>query len=324
MADVYAGIDLGGTTIRTGLVTGDGTSLSRVVVETRADEGYEAGVRRMGDSVRQAVREAGVSQSDVAGICVGAPGTLDRRRGILLFPPNLKGWENTPIAAGLSADLGQPVILENDANAAAWGEFWVGAGREANSIVMLTLGTGVGGGIVLNGRLWHGAHDCGAEIGHMTIKEGGRRCGCGQQGCLEAYASVTSMVGRLVEAFEAGEDTCLADAIREGRTIRGKDVYDAAVAGDCLADRMMRETAYYLGVGIVNICHVINPECVVLTGGMTAAGDRLMQPVRETVKARAFEVPAERTAIVFASLGEDAGYIGAAGRARLACGGTAE
>jgi len=315
MADCFVGIDLGGTTIRTGVVDRAGGSLSRVIVETNAQGGYASVVERLAGSVRQAAREAGVEVSEVGGVGVGAPGVMNRAEGMVLFSPNLPGWDDVPLSRDVSAALGRPVVLENDANAAAWGEFWVGAGRDVDSMVMLTLGTGVGGGIVLFGDLWHGAHDCAAEIGHMIIREGGRRCGCGRQGCLEAYGSVTAMVGRLTEAVEAGEASSLADAVRAGGPLTGRDVYEAAVAGDALADRVMRETGRYLGVGIVNICHVLNPARVVLTGGMTAAGDRILEPIRATVREMAFDVPAARTEIVFAALGEDAGYIGAAGRA---------
>jgi glucokinase len=315
MADCYIGIDLGGTNIKAGAVDRTGRSLSRVSHSTESRTGYRGVVERIAEAARCAAREAGVDLAAVRGVCLASPGVITIASGIVHVSPNLPGWSEVPLAGDVGAALGREVILENDANAAAWGEFWVGAGRNVDSMVMLTLGTGVGGGIVLNGRVWHGAQDSAGEIGHMLIKEGGRRCGCGRLGCLEAYASVTALSGRFVEAVLAGEASSLAAAVRAGRTPTGREICDAAAQGDPLAQRLMQETAYYLGVGIVNICHVLNPERVVLTGGMTAAGERILGPVRRTVREMAFAAMAEKMEIVFAALGEDAGYIGAAGMA---------
>ena len=318
MAEYYIGIDLGGTNIKAGVVDRDGRSHSRVSLTTEGRSGYEGVVQRIAEAARRAAREAQIELSAVRGVCLASPGVITIATGVVHVSPNLPGWSEVPLAGDVGQVLGRRVILENDANAAAWGEFWVGAGRDVDSMVILTLGTGVGGGIVLNGRLWHGAQDSAGEIGHMIIKEGGRRCGCGRLGCLEAYGSVTAMCGRLAEAIQAGESSSLTAAVHAGTACTGREICDAAVAGDPLAERIMRETGYYLGVGLVNICHVLNPERVVLTGGMTAAGDRILAPIRQTVRKMAFAAMSEKMEIVFAALGEDAGYIGAAGMAILA------
>jgi glucokinase len=211
-----------------------------------------------------------------------------------------------------------PTAFQNDANAAAFGEFWVGAGKEANSMVLFTLGTGVGGGIIIGDRVIEGEHSHGAEVGHMKIEMTvPRLCGCGRYGCLEAYASATSVVQRTREALAryTGRSTLSALAASD-EALTCRAIFDAAAAGDALADRIVEETAYYLAVGTTTMLHVVDPDMVVFGGGMIAAGEDFIERIRKHVRQIAFPVPAEKAQIRYAKLGSDAGFIGAAACAR--------
>ena len=204
----YLGIDLGGTNIKSGVVDDDGRVLSNVSVPTQAELGAEAGLDHLVEAGRHAVEASGIPWDLIAGVGLGSPGTMDIPAGMLLEPPNLPGWENLPIRDLLAQRLGKPTVFQNDANAAAFGESWTGAGKGAHSLVMFTLGTGIGGGIVLDGMIHEGRHSHGAECGHIIIEmDGGRVCSCGQVGHLEAYASATALVKRAHEALQESEDT---------------------------------------------------------------------------------------------------------------------
>jgi glucokinase len=245
---------------------------------------------------------------------------MDLEAGMLLDPPNLPGWVNLPIRQLLSDRLGKPTVLQNDASAAAYGEYWAGAGRHTRSMVLFTLGTGIGGGIVDDGRLIEGRHGHGAECGHISIQmDGGRRCSCGAFGHLEAYASATALVKRAVEALEQGAASPLRRLLAEN-ALTSRAIGEAAGRGDPLARRLMRETARYLAVGAVNLMHTIDPDIVLFAGGMIAAGPAFLDDIRADVRALAFPIPAEHTRIEYAELGGDAGFIGAAGCARVTFG----
>jgi glucokinase len=226
----------------------------------------------------------------------------------------LKPWRNVPVRDHVQKVFNLPTAFQNDANAAAFGEFWAGAGRDAHSIVLFTLGTGVGGGVIVGDVVLEGEHSHGAEIGHMKIEvTNPRQCGCGRFGCLEAYASATAVVKRSLEALSLkGVNSPLKELRNKEGGLTARDVFEAAADGDMLADTVVEDTAYYLAVGAMNMMHTIDPDMVVFTGGMIAAGEAFLQRIRGFVKELAFPVPAERTAICYASLGSDAGYIGAA------------
>jgi glucokinase len=209
----------------------------------------------------------------------------------------------------VSERFSKPCVLENDANAAAWGEKWAGAGREAGSLVMLTLGTGVGGGIVIDNKLWRGANNVAAEIGHMVIQTDGPQCNCGNRGCVEVYASATGMVRRFKELLKTG----IPSLLKVSDEITAKMINDAALQGDKASLDVINETGRYLGIALVNIMHVLNPEMIVLAGGMIGSGELLMNPIRQVTTQRAFEASYKDTKIVFSQLGNDAGIIGAAG-----------
>jgi glucokinase len=314
----YLGIDLGGTNIKGGVVDDRGRALSFVHMETEAERGPEAGLERLAEVGRRAVESSGVGWADVAAVGLGSPGTMDIQEGLLLDPPNLPGWVNWPIRQKLAERLGKPTVLQNDANAAAYGEYWVGAGRDTKSLVLFTLGTGIGGGIIDHGRIVEGRHSHGAECGHIIIQmENARLCSCGQYGHLEAYASATALVKRAQEALATEDSPPLRQALAENR-LTSRAIAEAAAAGDPLARRLIRETAHYLAVGAVSLMHTIDPDMVLFSGGMIAAGPTFLDAIRSDIRAMAFPVPAARTQIAYAELGGEAGVIGAAGCARMA------
>lgn len=310
------GIDLGGTNIKGGVCAEDGTLLVHHSIETQADAGFEHVFARIVGLVDELLRRSSLSKADVLGVGIGAPGPLSHADGVIHNAPNLPGWVNIPLRERLSEVTQLPVVLENDANAAAFGEFVAGAGKEVSSLVMLTLGTGIGGGIVLDGRLWRGCDDCAAEIGHTVIVPGGRPCPCGQEGCLERYASAHAAAERLVEAVQAGEESSLRSDIQSGEPLDARDVQRAAEQGDQLAARIWDETCYYLALGCINIERVLGPELIVLTGGLTNAGERLLSPVRAHFHKLRWKLTLPSLEIVIAALGAEAGTIGAAALAR--------
>ncbi|MGB2967575.1 MAG: ROK family protein, partial [Phycisphaerae bacterium] len=201
MTKRYVGVDLGGTNLKLGLVSADGKIVHRSSAATEAERGPDHVLARIAHAVRRLAEGAHLPLTDIAAVGVGAPGPLDSKAGIVVFAPNMAGWRDVPVRDRLQGDLGRPVVLENDANVAAYGEFRCGAARNVSNLALLTLGTGIGGGIVLDGRLFRGSTDTGAELGHMVIQYGGRPCGCGNRGCLEAYASATAVVARAREAL---------------------------------------------------------------------------------------------------------------------------
>lgn len=320
-APLFVGLDVGGTSMKAGVVDDNGRALSAVSLPTEAHRGQEFGLERMAETIRQAVAAAGVGMDQVAAIGVATPGTMDIPAGIILDPPNLKPWRNVPVRQYIQDTFHVPTAFQNDANAAAYGEFWVGAGREAHSMVLFTLGTGVGGGIVIGDLVVEGEHSHGAELGHMKIETSNpRQCGCGRWGCLEAYASATAVVKRAQEALAGySGQSALGALLRKQGEITAKDIFDAGAGGDPLAEHLVEETAFYLAVGAMNMMHTIDPAVVVFGGGMIAAGEPFLERIRWHVKRLAFPVPAQKTQIRYAQLESDAGFIGAAACARQLC-----
>lgn len=311
------GVDLGGTNIVVGVLPIDGGEvLALRTVPTEAHRGAKYVVDRMVGLVEEAIAEVlathGGTRADFAGVGIGSPGPLDRATGTVINTPNL-GWRNFPLRDLISNAVGLPATLDNDGNCATFGEWWLGAGRDVDTLVGLTLGTGIGGGIVLNGEIFHGVSDVAGEIGHMTIDSTGRKCKCGNYGCLEAYASGPAIAARAIEGIEAGSDSMLSDMVGGRLTeITAATVYEAVVLGDLYANEVMRETAKFLGAGVANIINILNPAMVVIAGGVTRAGDHLFVPLRAEVRRRAFRSAEEACQIVAAQLPGRAGVIGAA------------
>jgi glucokinase len=316
------GVDIGGTNIVVGTVREDGAAIHGVSsVPTRPEEGAQAVIGRIAglveESISETMREAGIARDQVSGVGIGAPGPLDRARGIVLLTPNL-GWTLLPLRDLVGGAVHLPATLDNDANCAIYGEWWVGAAKGARYVVGLTIGTGIGGGIVVDGKLYHGTSDIAGEIGHTTIDSTGRRCKCGNYGCLEAYASGPAIAARAVEGIEAGADSTLPDLVGGDLSrITAQSVYDAAHGGDEYALEVVRETAKFLGAGVANLVNIFNPDVIVLVGGVTLAGDRLFVPLRAEVKRRAFKPAVERCRILPGALPGTAGVFGAAATFKL-------
>ena len=308
-----AGVDIGGTNLRAGMVPFAGGEPAVVMSgSTRAGEGAGRVVARVAGMIRAAMEAVGAGDGGVAGVGVGVPGPLDRERGIVIQTPNL-GWREVPLRDMVAHRLGLPVAVDNDANCAAYGEWWLGAGRGADRLIGLTLGTGIGGGIVLGGEIYHGASDAAGEAGHMSVHLDGRRCACGSRGCVEAYASGPAIAARAIEGLGAAGDTSLASLVAEDADlITAEAVCDAAAAGDGYASRILEETARILAVAVANLVHLFNPDVVVIGGGVAAAGDLIFSPLRSEVRRRAFRSASDVCRIVPAEFPETAGIIGAA------------
>ncbi len=312
---VIVGVDLGGTNIIVGTVTQDGENVAGVQRRaTPAAQGPDVVVKHIVGAVQESIAQAQRVWSkdiDVIGIGIGSPGPIDTKNGIVVTSPNLR-WTDVPLRELVSEIVDLPATLENDANCAVLGEWWRGAARGAQIVVGVTIGTGVGGGFVLDGRIFHGASDVAGEFGHMTIDSTGRRCACGNYGCLEAYASGPAIAKRAIENIEAGATSSLAQYVDGDLSrITAEEVYLAAKDGDYLAEEVVRDTARLLGAGIANLVNICNPEVVVVCGGVTSAGEKLFGPLREEVARRAFRPAAEACRIVPGTLPGTAGVIGA-------------
>lgn len=321
-AEQFLGVDIGGTSVKTGVVTAEGRVLSRRTAPAPVHLGREAAVASIFEEAEQALQDAGLTYHSLSGIGVAAPGTLDLDAGVILQPFNLPGWENLPLRSLTVERFGLPAVLLNDANAAAYGEYWIGSGRGCRSLMLWTLGTGVGGGIVVNGEILLGAHGHAGEAGHQIIQcEGGPQSEHGIHGSVELYCGAKALVRRCRAALLSGARSTLSDVEARG-ALTPRDIAAAAEAGDEFARRLVRETAYYLGVGTINVLHLLNPDRVLIGGAMTFGGKAspvgrmFLEEVRSTVREMGLPVPAEETVIDFAELGSDAGFIGAAGWAR--------
>jgi glucokinase len=319
--DHVVGVDLGGTNIKVGVVTTTGEVVSSLSVPTEGQGGPDHVISRMSAAALQAINVSGLDKGRILAVGIGAPGAMSHKEGLIISPPNLPGWSNVPIRDMIAKGTGLPANLENDANAAAYGEFWAGGGKGTNDMVLFTLGTGIGGGVIIEGKLVRGFFDNGAELGHMIVQPGGRLCGCGQHGCVEAYASAYFTAVRAVEAIKNGEKSSLKARLDKGEPVETPHVVAAANAGDPLASRIWDETCRLLAVACVNMQHFSNPQKILLGGGMIGAGQYLLEPVRKYFLEFTWKAAKDYPDIDFATLGNDAGFIGAAGLALAEIGG---
>jgi len=313
MSQYCIGIDLGGTFIKAALVDEEMTLRAQAAAPTPADRGPDGVIETMAATAEGLLVEGGIDPRDVLGVGIGSPGPLDLENGLVIGMPNIPGFDNVPIRDRLAARLAAPAVLENDANAAALGEFLAGSGRDVEHMVLLTLGTGLGSGIIIAGRLLHGAHGLGGELGHLIVQPGGEPCGCGQRGCLERYTSATYLARYARRLVEQGRGGALADVFARTGEITSKDVAEAAGAGDELAGEVWDRAVRHLAIGCVNVCRILDPDLIVLGGGMAKAGDDLLDPLREHFRREHWNLAEIRTALALASLGNDAGVLGAAG-----------
>jgi len=307
------GVDIGGTTIKMAFINLHGDIIKSWEIETDKRERGRHIPTTIPNSIDQKLNELYQTKSRLVGIGIGAPGPVNKEDGSIEVAVNL-GWENFPLRDILERETSLPVVVENDANLAAIGEMWKGAGKGAMNLICVTLGTGVGGGIIVNGEIVHGTNGAGGEIGHLTsVPKDGSPCNCGKSGCLETVASATGIV-RLAQKELSFTDcnSKLRDYYEEHQTITAKLVFDNAAEGDKLAKQVIQQVAYYLGLALANLANGLNPEKIVIGGGVSKAGDRLLRPLREEFFSFTFPRVAQGVEIVPATLGNNAGVIGGA------------
>ncbi len=316
MGEVFIGIDLGGTNIKLGCFDTELKLLDKTSVKTDADVGPEAVVSLMSDAARKLLADNGLPEDAISAVGIGAPGPSNLDEGIVIACPNIPSFENVPLRKMLTERFSRPAVLENDANAACWGEFVAGAGKDVSDMVFFTLGTGIGGGIIIDGKLVHGSADNAAELGHIIIYPDGRKCGCGQKGCVEAYASASATAKRATEAIKAGAESSLKKVLDENGEITCRDVYEHLKAGDELAKKITDQTAKALALLCIDMLHTTDPQRIVFAGGMIAAGSILLNRIKAYFDEYIWSLKKEMVDIAFATLGEDAGIIGTAALAR--------
>ena len=307
------GVDLGGTKILVAGMDADHRILARTKIPTGAEDGPEAVIDRIAAGVEAIVDEMDVPPDSVAGIGIGAPGPLDPETGIVTFAPNLK-WHHVPLKEMLESRLSIPTFVENDVNLGVLGEHLLGAGRGVKDMVGVFVGTGIGGGVILNGKLYRGFNRSAGEVGHMVIRVGGPRCGCGNRGCWEALASRTAIVRSIRKALQKGKKSVLQEkAAKNSAPIKSGVLGWALRQGDALVEKEMKREAKYLGIGVANLINLFSPQKVVLGGGVVSAMEHwLMDPVRRHARRHALEHAMLGVEIVPAALGDDAGILGCA------------
>ena len=308
------GIDIGGTKLATVVADSTGHILNKVRKPTLSERGPEYALQLLFDMVRETTELAGLEQEAISAIGVSCGGPLDTKTGIVYSPPNLPGWDALPLKAQLESEFQIPVTIENDANASALAEYRFGGGRGYNAVLYMTMSTGIGGGIVIDGQVYHGANDSAGEVGHQILLPDGPSCGCGKRGCLEALCSGPAIARRAQAAIEnnSASATALLD-LANGRIeeVKSEHVLEAARQGDVLALQLVEETAYYMGWGIANLVNVLNPDIVLLGTIAIAAGDLLLDPIRKTISEFAMTRPAEAVKIAPAQLGDALGDLAA-------------
>ncbi|WP_406678167.1 ROK family protein [Moorella sp. ACPs] len=301
------GIDLGGTTIKAGLVDIEGRLLVKGQMPTGAADGAGAVLERIAALAGDLVRRQGLAMQDVKGAGIGVPGSVDVEKGLVRLAPNLF-WRDFPLRAELAARLNLPVAVDNDAHAAALGEMWQGAGQGFNSLLMVTIGTGIGSGLIIDGHIRRGVFGYGAELGHVKMLRDGPQCHCGGRGCLETLASATAMVRRFREYLAAGQPSRLQDSPDLG----AREILAAAAGGDGLARRVVDYAASYLGMALANAVLVVGPEAVIVGGGPAQAGEVILAPIRKYLAASLGAWQIKPLPVLAARLGNEAGIIGAA------------
>ena len=314
-------VDLGGTNLRIAAVSGEGKMLEKVTTGTEVQLGRDHVIREMTDAI-QSLMTKHRTAGDLAGIGIGVPGFIDMDTGTVMRSPNLRDWENFPVRQEIERRLNTTVVLENDANAAAMGEKWLGAGRNTDHMAMYTLGTGVGGGLVFNGRLWHGINGMAGELGHFTVEAEGHPCGCGSRGCLEQYASATAIVRMAHEAIDGGNAPDLADFARGNVEFTSRSIYQLAVQGHPSAKRIYERVGRALGIGIGSMVNALNLPMYVIGGGVSSAWDAFAPAMFQELKVRSFiysitapdrvEQGQKHTVVTIALMGSDAGLYGSA------------
>jgi glucokinase len=315
MSQKYIGCDLGGTNLRAGIVdSGSGQVSHLLLTPTLAREGHDAVMARMAALIEEVIAAGGFSKSEIGGIGIGAPGVLDLERGLTLFLPNLAGtWPQVPLRDSIADAVGLPVVLLNDVRSITFGEWKFGAGQGVETMACFAIGTGIGGGLVINGQLHLGIGGTGGELGHQMINFNGPSCGCGNHGCLEAYASGPAIASMGIKAVVQGRTTIIGELVDfDINKITPGVIAKAAVQGDEIAHVILQEAGFYIGIAAANVCASIGPRKIVIAGGVSQIGEPILGPIRKTMRERVTIMPVEQVEVVQATLGDDAGVVGAA------------
>lgn len=308
----YVGIDLGGTNIVAGVVNEEYKIISKATVKTNCPRPAKEIADDMAKVALEAVANADLTMDQIEWVGIGAPGTANSETGIIEYSNNL-GFENVPLVKYIKEHINKPVFVENDANAAAYGEFIAGAAKGTKNVVCITLGTGVGGGIVIDSKIYSGFNFAGAELGHAVIEVDGALCTCGRKGCFEAYSSATGLIRMTKEAMEENKSSKMWEMPKEDGKVNARLAFDAMRAGDASAKAVVDKYIKYLAAGIANTINIFQPEILCIGGGVCNEGDALLVPLKELVKKEVYSRnSAKNTEIVIAKLGNDAGIIGAA------------
>lgn len=307
---MYIGIDLGGTNIAAGIVTDDGKILAQGSTPTLSGRPIEEVVADMVTLVNGLIDDYGITVSDIKAIGIGSPGSIDHKNGIVVYSNNLK-MNNFHMADALNKAFGIPVKVDNDANCAAMGEYMVN-GNGTDNYIFVTLGTGVGGGVIVNGKMLRGFNGAGGEVGHMTLISGGEECTCGRPGCWEAYASVTALIRQTKRAMDSDPDSLMHQIAEKEGKVSGRTAFEAAKAGDKTANEVVDTYRHYVAEGVASLVNIFQPEIIAIGGGISKEGEYLLGPVREYVDKSGYNKYMDKTKIVTAQLFNDAGIIGAA------------
>lgn len=309
--NVIVGVDIGGTTVKIGFISLNGDFNQKWEVDTDTSNGGANILKNIWDSIVEKAASFSIEISEIAGIGIGAPGFIDGEKGYVFDAVNI-GWKEYPLAAELSKLSGLPVFLENDANIAVLGENWLGAGENADNVIAITLGTGVGGGIITNGKIVNGVNGTAGEIGHITVEPDGYQCNCGRKGCLETIASATGIARQAMKIIEKKPASKLAEIYNVTQKITSKDIFELAKSGDADSKQIIEHTADIIGLTIANLAMTLNPSKILIGGGVSKAGEQLLQPIKNAFTKYALPRVSEACEIRIAELGNDAGMIGAA------------
>ncbi len=307
---MYIGIDLGGTNIAVGLVTDDGKIIKSGSTPTLLPRDYKEIVSDMAKLSEKIVAEEGLTMADIDGIGIGCPGSVDSRNGVVAFSNNLK-MEHTPLVAEMKKYFNKPINILNDADAAAYGEYMIN-GNNVDSFIFITLGTGVGGGIIINKKVYSGFNGAGGELGHITLVHNGIPCNCGNIGCWEAYASVTALIRQTKEAMEKYPDSKMNEIAAKDGKVNGRTAFAAAKAGDKAGNEVVKQYIEYVASGLVSIINIFQPEKIVIGGGISREGDYLLNPIKDYCNKHEYNKYLEKTELSIATLYNDAGIVGAA------------
>ena len=311
MSNYIIGIDIGGTTVKFGLISNDGELFKKWSIPTKKENNGATIVNDIWNSLAQTIESFNINKDTIIGIGVGIPGYVDTGSGLVYEAINI-GWKNINIKQQLEELTGLPVFIENDANIAVLGENWRGAGNKAKHVIAVTLGTGVGGGIIANGKILNGQNGMAGELGHILIEEDGALCNCGNRGCIETIASATGIVRQAMEEITVNPSSPLAAFFDEKKSISSEDVFELAARGDTLAEGIVERTATILGSTFANLGVILNPEKILIGGGVSEAGEPLLDKITASFRANALPRVIDACEIKLAQLGNDAGIIGAA------------